>query len=289
MLIGFIGDVHGRVFHALAAVITWQIVAGRPFDLLIQVGDLGAYPDPSRMDAATQRYLALDPAEADFSRLLEADGPRAEHLRRLRTWLARPVHFIRGNHEDFSWLRHLPLDATTRTAAVDPFDLFHYVPDGTALRFGSLRVAFLGGIETSDAAAAEAIDDRAYQTLLHLGSGQVDVLVTHDAPYGVSRGYFDRVQGSRLINALVEQLRPTVHVAGHLTLIGPLQRGDTTFLCLEGLVASPLWEPSARGLQPGCLAVLDTALGDLWAAADPWLADFDSGFDFDTWVASIIG
>lgn len=44
MLIGFVGDVHGRVFHAIAALATWQVRTGKRFDLLIQVGDLGAYP-----------------------------------------------------------------------------------------------------------------------------------------------------------------------------------------------------------------------------------------------------
>ncbi len=46
LLIGFIGDLHGRVFHALAPVATWQRRAGRRLDLVIQVGYLGAFPDP---------------------------------------------------------------------------------------------------------------------------------------------------------------------------------------------------------------------------------------------------
>ena len=78
MLIGIVGDVHGRVYHALAALAICQVKLGRRFDLLIQVGDMGAYPDPARTDESTQVFLALDPSEADFSRLLTADGERAE-------------------------------------------------------------------------------------------------------------------------------------------------------------------------------------------------------------------
>ena len=66
MIVGFIGDVHVHVFHAIALAATWQEVTSRRFDLLIQVGDLGAFPDPERMDAATLRYLAADPPNADF-------------------------------------------------------------------------------------------------------------------------------------------------------------------------------------------------------------------------------
>ena len=61
MIIGFIGDVHGKVFHALAVAAMWQAVTDKRFDLLIQLGDLGAYPDPKKFDAAGQRYVTLDP------------------------------------------------------------------------------------------------------------------------------------------------------------------------------------------------------------------------------------
>ncbi len=283
MLIGFVGDVHGRVFHALAALATWQAVTGKRFDLLVQVGDMGAYPEPARMDAATLRYLQADPAEADFSRLLRADGQRAEHLRRLREHFAGPIHFIRGNHEDFAWLQQLPVDVTTGTARVDPFDLLRYVPDGTTLRFDDLPIAFLGGEET-DAADAGAIDPGAYRALMDRGAGTIDVLVTHDAPYGLSVGYHGQTQGSRLITRLVEHVEPRFHVAGHYHLNGPRAYGRTTFLCLSDLVASPLWHPESRGLQVGCLAVLDTETAALRPVMDPWLSDFDTPFDFDVWV-----
>jgi len=140
MLIGFIGDVHGQVFHMLAAVTTWQQQTGRTFDLLIQVGDMGAFPDPARMDAASARYLATEPSQADFSRLLPMKGVGAERLRALRRSLASPIYFIRGNHEDTAWLRQLPRDSATGTASVDFCDLLRYVPDGTVLRLGGSRL-----------------------------------------------------------------------------------------------------------------------------------------------------
>lgn len=283
MLIGFVGDTHGRVFHAIAALATWQAVAGRELDLLIQVGDLGAYPDLDQVDSATNQYLAVDPAEADFSRLLRAEGRRAEALRHLREQFRGPVHFLRGNHEDFAWLRQLPIDEVSRTARVDPFDLFCFVPDGTVLQTDGTRIAFLGGAgeEGSDDAR---IDRSAWRALMDLEPGQVDVLVTHDAPYGISVGYRGRVQGSQMITDVAERLQPAYHVAGHLALNGPRSFGRTIFLCLNGLVESPLWRPEARGLEPGCLAVLDTAKASLSPVTDSWLAGFDTPLDFDSWL-----
>ncbi len=286
MLIGFVGDVHGRVFHALAALAICQAGLGRSFDLLIQVGDMGAYPDPTRTDESTQVFLALDPSEADFSRLLAADGERAERLRGLRQQFAASLHFIRGNHEDFGWLYGLPVDAQAHTAAVDPFDLLRFVPDGTVLEVGGLRLGFLGGAELPGEAA---IDRDAYQSLMDLGLGAVDLLVTHEPPYGTGVGYHGNVQGSRLVTRLVEQIQPTFHVAGHLHEVdGPRDYGRTTYLRLSSLVASVRWQPDARGMQPGCLGVLDTETGDLRHVMDDWLAGFPTPFDFDAWASTFL-
>ena len=78
MLIGFAGDVHGLVYHAIALVTTWQRKTGKKLDFVIQVGDMGAYPSLDRIDEAGRRHIEIDPAQADFSRLLKADGLRAE-------------------------------------------------------------------------------------------------------------------------------------------------------------------------------------------------------------------
>ena len=287
MLIGFVGDVHGQVFHALAALATLQGRLGRRLDLLIQVGDIGAYPDAARMDEASKRYLEADPSQGDFGRLLRAEGELAARLRSLRERFSSPLHFIRGNHEDYSWLRGLPVDASG-TAAVDPFDLLRYVPDGTALRFADTRVAFLGGEESGGSVEDGEIDPDAYGRLMDLGPGEVDLLVTHDAPYGLSTGYHGQTQGSKAITALMDHLRPRFHVAGHYHLNGPRSYGRTTFLCLSQIVDSPIWHPEARGLQEGCLAVLDTEKGELRPVTDAWLSEFPTPFDFDSWAASFL-
>src|SRR5690606_33744642 len=114
----------------------------------------------------------------------------------------------------------------------------------------------------------------------------VDVLVTHEGPYGTSRGFRGDVQGSPIVTALVERLRPKWHVAGHVhTLIGPRDVGGTTYLGLAALVASRRWQPEATGLLPGCLGVLDTDADELAPVTDGWLAEFPTPFDFETWAA----
>jgi Icc-related predicted phosphoesterase len=282
VLIGFLGDLHGHVLEALAATATWQRIHQRRFDFLVQVGDMGAYPDLDRVDEATDAHLAVDPSEADFARLLQANGNLAAAARRIRRELATPIHFVRGNHEDFAWLASLPVDTTTGTAPVDPFDLFRYVPDGRVLTIGSTRLAFLGGVEERDDAAG--IDRDVHTGLMALGAGEVDVLITHQGPYGSSTGFRGDVHGSRLITELIERLRPSFHLAGHAhQAIGPVQYGRTTYLGLDGLTPSRRWQPEAQGLQPRSMAVLDAETGTLAAVTDDWLARFVTPFDFASW------
>lgn len=286
MRIAFVGDVHGRAFHALAAVATLQAGLSARFDLIVQVGDFG-FPDPERADEAGKRYLAADPAEADLSRLLAATGPRAEALARVRESLGQPVLFVRGNHEDVRWLNGLAVDRATQAAPADPFDLFRYVPDGTVLDLEGIRVAFLGGVEELPGDAA--IDRTAYASLLQLPRGAVDLLVTHEGPYGSSRGYHGDALGSRLMTELVAKLQPAFHVFGHAhQCIGPERLGKTIYLGVDALVASAIWQPDAQGLKPGCLAVLDTETCALAHVTDDWLVAFPKPFDLDRWAEAAL-
>ena len=109
----------------------------------------GRIPVLDRMDESSRRQMELDPAQADFSRLLKADGLRAERLRAIREEFASPIHFLRGNHEDFRYLSELPREPGG-AAKVNDFDLLRYMPDGTVLEATGLRIVFLGGIETEE-------------------------------------------------------------------------------------------------------------------------------------------
>ncbi|MGH8902477.1 MAG: metallophosphoesterase family protein [Egibacteraceae bacterium] len=268
MKLGLIGDIHGRVFHTLAAVLAWQSVLNEKLDLVIQVGDLGAFPDPDRLDPATSRFAREDPTELDFSRLLNADSELEPVLLDARRQLARPIHFIRGNHEDREWLDELHIRQSAPVSAVDRFDLFWHVADGTVLDFESVRIAFLGGIETTD--TTECIDPEAYRELMMVPAGSIDLLVTHDAPFGIGT-YRDRIQGSPMISALVETLQPRYHVAGHYHhMAGPKTYGETVYLGLSCLLYPTQRDPS-RSVQPGSLALLDTRNGEFRHVTEDWL------------------
>jgi hypothetical protein len=62
MLVGFLGDLHSRVFLGLAVLLEWQRRSARRFDLIVQVGDLGV-PEPDSNDP----NVAADDAERSVS------------------------------------------------------------------------------------------------------------------------------------------------------------------------------------------------------------------------------
>ena len=51
------GDVHGLAYHLVALIATWQRVTGKKLDIIVQVGDMGAYPRPDRMDESGRRHM----------------------------------------------------------------------------------------------------------------------------------------------------------------------------------------------------------------------------------------
>ncbi len=259
MRIAFVGDIHGRVLHLIALLLELQRT-GHAIDRVIQVGDLGAYRDLEHLDPATRRFSRDDPAELDFLRLLAPDAGLAVLLRHARAQLGAPVLFLRGNHEDHVWLADRLQERGAREAAIDPLDLFHFVADGSVLDLGGVRLAVLGGAADDPLGP---IDAAAYEALRALEPGSIDVLVTHDGPHGVGIGYHGNVQGSRRLSALVAHLQPRFHVGGHYhTLNGPHRHGATVYLGLSCLVHPARKDPSRR-IQPGAVAIFDSARGSL--------------------------
>src|SRR5262249_7958593 len=97
------GDLHGRVLPAFRLAQAWAREHGAAPAGLLQVGDLGYYPDPGRVDRATERGAEKDarewgvrlvarPSEEADAVFADADCPAA-------------MWFTAGNHEDYGLLQ----------------------------------------------------------------------------------------------------------------------------------------------------------------------------------------
>lgn len=299
MRIALVGDVHGCVYHCLAALL--RLHRERPLDAVIQVGDLGAWPDRARMfdaDPVSVWFTEDYPAQLDWFDLIDPQSVHGPDIVRARAALGRPIFFIRGNHDDAPWLKCL--EPGQEGASADPCDVFRFLADATVIRLGDVTVAFLGGIECDpswprklrEEIGMHAFDPEAVRRLEALEPGSVDLLITHDGPYGVTTNWRGMLQGAPTLTRLVAHLRPRWHVAGHYHhKIGPEPRGAGVYLGLAAVVKplSSKWgdggfDPTGR-VQPESVAVLDTGDGSFAFPGAQALRSLDRTLDFAQFMA----
>lgn len=140
--IAILGDTHGHLTLAYRILNRWQREERRQIDLILQVGDFGAFPTPYRMDKATKRFAENDPDELGFTayylgepeaeEILGDDAP--EHRK-----IDADMIFIRGNHEDFMYLTELG-GTDDGPVPVDPFEKICYLKSGIPFTFVSIFV-----------------------------------------------------------------------------------------------------------------------------------------------------
>lgn len=283
MRIAFVGDVHGCALHALGALVGWQTHTRTTLDAVIQVGDLGAFPSEEAWDPTDHAYAQDNPAQRDLFRVLAPDSILRTTLETALEALGTPVLFVSGNHEDHSWLAELHRSMGP-VVAIDPVGLFHHVEDGTVVELAGLSIGFLGRIE---AAGYMDLDGVACDRLRALDKGSLDVLVTHDGPYGLATNWRGEVSGSPQLTELLTELQPRWHISGHYHHInGPRLYGPTVSYALAGLVNPRVDRFSGKSINPtlrviaGALGILDTETSTFSYVTEDWLSEV-AGVNFD--------
>lgn len=209
MLICAVGDIHGAMDRMYADVLAFEQKLERRFDWVLHVGDFGIWPDPERLDRATRKH-----GEA---------GDFADWLMSRRAAPRRTL-FIKGNHEDFDWL-----ESQTRSEILP--GLF-YLPNGRTFDLnddegGIIRVGGLGGCYGPSDYGSRSRELKGYERRHYTrdeverlaGAERVAIVLTHDAPAGVSfprhnrgRGFVSRAEG---LDAMIAKLSPSVSFFGH--------------------------------------------------------------------------
>lgn len=245
---------------------------------MLQVGDLGYFPDISRVDSATRHHAARDPMELGVAQFNAANPVAGRFLQSLDPLLR--LYFTAGNHEDFQALERLrrPRDATW---PVDDFRRLWCVDDGKVATVTSgLRVAALWGIDGNAPKARRIRSPRAQidpAAAERLASGRpFDVLLTHESP----RDAIWLDSGSLEITAIIERVQPSLAFFGHYHTPGRLPEcdfGRTRVYWMSGMELLHC----GQSAEPGCAGVLTSTESacDFEYLPDDWLA----GFRRDNW------
>jgi predicted phosphohydrolase len=239
------GDIHGRIALMYTLAYLWENESGIKLSGLLQVGDMGAFPNPFKLDDATQKYAENDPDELGFHKFCTQTEESEFYLARQNT---PNTYFIRGNHEDFDYL-----DSFSMPETVDPWQRLHFIPDGQQITLFKHRITIGGfsGIPPSTEQRARGkkarkkyrkahrhvnIDRRFFSSVKAKSafnkSEKIDILMTHAGPQCP-----DLQCGSIYLTELAKRIRPKVHLFGHHhQVIGPCQGpGNSLLVGLEHL------------------------------------------------------
>ena len=111
-------DIHGKFLLPFKLAHHYQQTTGKSIDLIVQCGDMGAFPDKGRMDKATLRHAARDRDELGFmDDFVHAKPPIAQFLDRLNLNML----CVRGNHEDHEFLDELEQQSVQAAFLIDVY------------------------------------------------------------------------------------------------------------------------------------------------------------------------
>lgn len=223
------GDLHGKILPAFRLASCWARDHGRAVAGMLQVGDLGYFPDVARIDKATLRHAEKDPLELGTFDIVEPNE-LADQVFDAPT-CPPGLWFTAGNHEDFEELQRLAsasgrqpdfvVDAYCRVRGVKDGEVVALPPIGQ-IQFlhaetegpGLLRVGAIWGVDGDRPNARQNLPKRGYiwkRSIDRLLHRPFDVLLSHDAPADARwPGY-----GSTTLRTLIELAQPAFAFFGH--------------------------------------------------------------------------
>ena len=265
MNIAVFADVHGRLLLAFKLCARWQHETGEQIDLILQAGDLGAYPEMGRLDRATRKYAQRDPTELGFmEHFVNVDANVASVLAETGCLMI----FVRGNHEDHLWLDQLEQqNGASPIFPIDAYQRVYNLKTGMPWTFqrGNDQITILGIGRVSP--PAEEIEREQGKYIQPYESTRVyqehtpkaDILLTHHSRTDfvmLERGVKIKAStGMKEIEYILDMEQPAYHFYGHYG--GPPQVStDTNGVTLSVKLADLHWERGGSTLEAGSMGLL---------------------------------
>ena len=272
------GDLHGRILPAFRLAACWSREFRQPLAGILQVGDLGYFPNPSRLDNATIRHAKDDPQELGSLDIVTtnelADSIFDDPNSPPGLW------FTAGNHEDFEELERLAQASGKQPDfVVDAYCKVRGIKDGAVATVAGCRVGTVWGVDREGRNARRKVPDRAFIQPRSIDrllvADPFDVLLTHDAPLGAKREEY----GSELLSNLIQLAQPRFAFFGHYKGDGAEVEKDYGHTRVFHMAGFELREGKDRHAETGSVGVLT------WDADEPsfeyvaakWLRTFTRG------------
>jgi len=199
----FVGDVHSN-FSQFVKLTKRK----KKTDVFFQVGDFGLF----HSEIVAKKDSLWKNESTAITRFI--NDLKNEKIERFKV----PVYFIKGIHEDFTWMN---------TETLKNLNI-HFMEQGTILTVNNQRIGCLGGIwspiRIKKASKNLLGSERRFFTqeeidslITHHDQKPIDILVTHQAATGCLpiRHNVKQEEGSRELRTLLDYIKPKYYFHGH--------------------------------------------------------------------------
>lgn len=214
MRIAIFSDIHGKLLLPFKLVELYQKETGKNIDLILQCGDIGAYPDLTKLDKATIKHAKEDKDELGFHYDFTKDN---QEIREFLEQLNLNMICVRGNHEDHDYLDELENQSDEAMFPIDVYKRVWVCKTGHIQEFAkeNEHIKFVGVGRIGDRKGRtykRYIQDYERQKIKELlkTKENFDILVTHDKDGSGLEDY-----GMVEIRKLLDNVLFEYHFYGH--------------------------------------------------------------------------
>lgn len=254
MRIAIVSDVHGKILLPFKLVDLYQEETGKKVDLILQCGDLGAYPTIENLDKATIKHAQYDRDELGF----HDDFTKADPL--IATFLGKlglDMICVRGNHEDHDFLDVLEQQSTASRFPIDVYKRVWLCKSGQlqTLNVNDETLNFVGIGRIGDRKGRSEkrfIQDYERKEIdkLYKLKTDLDLLITHDKGGSLAGDY-----GMKEIRDLLDDVIFQYHFYGHTGEAFKQELDDNSIT--QSVKVKELEFTESGILPEGCLLMLE--------------------------------
>lgn len=261
MRVALFSDIHGKILLPFKLVDLYQKETGNKIDLILQCGDIGAYPNLENLDKATIKHAQYDRDELGF---FDDFTKENQEIKSFLDHLNINMICVRGNHEDHDFLDHLekendqnslfPIDVYKRVFVCKSGLKQELVIENEAMSFvGIGRIGDRKG--RSEKRFIQDYERTEIKKLLKT-KDIFDLLITHDKDDSGQRGY-----GMSEIRTVLDHVIFHYHFYGHT---GEPFKQETDFNGITQSVKIKELEFNESGiLEKGCMIIVIKENGKL--------------------------
>lgn len=213
--IAIFSDIHGKLLLPFKMVNQYQKMFDQEIDLILQCGDIGAYPNLENLDKATIRHAKHDRDELGFH---DDFTNKNEDIAAFLEELNVKMICVRGNHEDQDFLDQLEAEYPNHSSfPIDTYESVWVCKSGESQVFkkGNEHVSFVGLGRIGDRKGRQEprfIQKYEFEKIKKLFKSKelFDLFITHDSDNTGDMGY-----GSAEIREVLDNIPFQYHFFGH--------------------------------------------------------------------------